>query len=268
MKRPRSVRHVLVILFREDRLDSRTYRIPLWLLRTAIGAAGVLVITVLFAVALYGPIAGRAARVGGLEDEVATLRADNQRVYQLAAALDSMEAGYARLREMIGADGPLTSPDFEASLPVALAVLASTPGAGTPYPTGASIPTAWPLQHAGRLTRGAIFEAREVAGEAHPGLDVAVAEGTPVRASGGGTVVAAAHDTDYGIYVLIRHPDGYESMYGHLSRLTTTPGVVIGTGDVLGLSGNTGHSSAPHLHFEIRRNGRPIDPTTLVKEVP
>jgi murein DD-endopeptidase MepM/ murein hydrolase activator NlpD len=55
-------------------------------------------------------------------------------------------------------------------------------------------------------------------------------------------------------------------MYGHLSRIVVEPGRSVGTGEVLGRSGNTGRSSAPHLHFEVRRNGVSIDPLTLVRE--
>ena len=103
-------------------------------------------------------------------------------------------------------------------------------------------------------------------GEAHPGLDIAVPIGSPVRASGGGTVLQAGEEAEYGRFVLLEHPGGYQSMYGHLSRITVAPGQRIAAREVIGLSGNTGRSSAPHLHFEIRRAGEPIDPRTLVKE--
>jgi murein DD-endopeptidase MepM/ murein hydrolase activator NlpD len=66
--------------------------------------------------------------------------------------------------------------------------------------------------------------------------------------------------------VLIDHPSQYQSMYGHLSRIIATPGDTVQPGDVIGLSGNTGRSTAPHLHFEVRHGGRSIDPLILVKE--
>ena len=90
--------------------------------------------------------------------------------------------------------------------------------------------------------------------------------GTPVRASGGGTVKEAGYDPDYGLFVLLRHPSGYETMYGHASRLIVAEGDDIHAGQVIALSGNSGRSTAPHLHFEIRRDGKSLDPLTLVKE--
>jgi murein DD-endopeptidase MepM/ murein hydrolase activator NlpD len=90
--------------------------------------------------------------------------------------------------------------------------------------------------------------------------------GTTVRAAGGGTVAAAGTDVDYGWFVLLRHPEGYETMYGHASRLLVNEGEVVQAGQVIALTGNSGRSTAPHLHFEIRRGRRSVDPLTVVKE--
>jgi murein DD-endopeptidase MepM/ murein hydrolase activator NlpD len=87
-----------------------------------------------------------------------------------------------------------------------------------------------------------------------------------VRAAGGGTVLQTGVDPEYGSFVLLQHPDGFQTMYGHLSRVAVTMNSLVSAGEVVGLSGNTGRSSAPHLHFEIRREGRSLDPLTMVKE--
>ena len=89
--------------------------------------------------------------------------------------------------------------------------------------------------------------------------------GTPVRAAGGGLVQAAGTDPAYGLFVLVRHPEGYETIYGHASRLLVHEGDSVRTGQVIALSGSSGRSTAPHLHFEIRREGRSLDPLTVVK---
>jgi len=68
------------------------------------------------------------------------------------------------------------------------------------------------------------------------------------------------------LYVLLRHPGSYETMYGHASRLLVREGDVVAAGQVIALSGNSGRSTAPHLHFEIRRDGRSIDPLTVLRE--
>ena len=65
---------------------------------------------------------------------------------------------------------------------------------------------------------------------------------------------------------MLTHPEGYQTKYGHLSRALVSPGTVVNAGEVLGLSGNSGRSSAPHLHLEVRRGDSTLDPLTMVKE--
>src|SRR5690606_28690646 len=122
----------------------------------------------------------------------------------------------------------------------------------------AMLPTAWPLAGRGFVTREHLAE---IPGE-HPGIDIAVAEGTYVRAAGGGVVEEAGSDDIYGNFIRIRHAGGYESVYGHASELFVAPADTVRRNEVIALSGNTGRSTAPHLHFEIWRNGEPIDPRT------
>jgi murein DD-endopeptidase MepM/ murein hydrolase activator NlpD len=87
-----------------------------------------------------------------------------------------------------------------------------------------------------------------------------------VRAAGGASVREAGEDPEYGFFVLLDHPEEYQTMYGHLSRILVTQGGTVTSGEVIGLSGNTGRSTAPHLHFEIRQRGSLLDPLTMVKE--
>jgi murein DD-endopeptidase MepM/ murein hydrolase activator NlpD len=71
---------------------------------------------------------------------------------------------------------------------------------------------------------------------------------------------------EYGLFVMLEHLDGYRSMYGHASRILVQVGDTIFAGSVIALSGSTGRSTAPHLHFEIIYEGRSIDPLSLVQE--
>jgi murein DD-endopeptidase MepM/ murein hydrolase activator NlpD len=87
-----------------------------------------------------------------------------------------------------------------------------------------------------------------------------------VRAAGGAVVLQTGTHEEYGNFVLLEHPDGYQSMYGHLSRIVAVQGAEVRAGEVIARSGSTGRSSAPHLHFEIRHHGISIDPGTMVKE--
>lgn len=94
----------------------------------------------------------------------------------------------------------------------------------------------------------------------HKGIDWATPVGTAVYASCGGTVVKAGWGSGYGNVVYIRHPDGRETRYGHLSKCLVSAGQQVSQGQKIALSGNTGRSTGPHLHFEIRINGAAVNP--------
>lgn len=97
----------------------------------------------------------------------------------------------------------------------------------------------------------------------HGGVDLACSPGTRVFASRPGVVSFAGYKGGYGRVVEISHSHGYYSIYGHLSRISVRPGMPVNTNSVIGLSGNTGRSTGPHLHFEVRRNSRAINPYVL-----
>jgi len=95
---------------------------------------------------------------------------------------------------------------------------------------------------------------------AHWGVDLAAEAGQLVSAAGRGTVVRAEWCGGYGLSVDIEHPGGLLTRYGHLSQLLVEVGTAVDKGDPVGLAGNTGLSTGPHLHFEMRRYGKPVDP--------
>jgi len=98
-------------------------------------------------------------------------------------------------------------------------------------------------------------------GRLHAGNDFAVSVGTPLAAMSTGTVTFAGPMSGYGILVKIRYWDGTESYYGHMSRVSVNSGDQVEPGEIVGDSGNTGHSTGPHLHLEIHPDGGdPIDP--------
>jgi murein DD-endopeptidase MepM/ murein hydrolase activator NlpD len=225
-----------------------------------LGSAAVLLVIV---TALYGPLVRAAARVPGMERELGRLRAENTRVRELSAAVDSAESRYAQVRQMMGG-GIVRDPVSKSSqLPVAPPIRARLAAMVTAEP-GISLPRHWPLDESGYITRGQVKAGGR--DEAHPGIDIAVAIGSLVRASGGATVGQVGEDPEYGLYVLLDHPEDYQSMYGHLSRILVTSEATVESGQVIGLTGNSGRSTAPHLHFEIRQRGLSLDPLTMVKE--
>lgn len=94
----------------------------------------------------------------------------------------------------------------------------------------------------------------------HTGIDISAVAGTPVRAAADGVVDRAEYDRGYGKLVIIDHGDGTTTRYAHLSEFEVIPGQEIRRGDVLGYSGATGRVTAPHVHFEVRLHGTPVNP--------
>jgi murein DD-endopeptidase MepM/ murein hydrolase activator NlpD len=97
----------------------------------------------------------------------------------------------------------------------------------------------------------------------HPGLDFSAPTGTPIRVVTDGTVIGAgflAGEGGYGRIVLVRHRGGVITAYAHMSRVLTHAGQRVHRGQVLGLSGSSGHVTGPHLHFEVRVNGQKVNP--------
>jgi murein DD-endopeptidase MepM/ murein hydrolase activator NlpD len=128
---------------------------------------------------------------------------------------------------------------------------ATSSSSAAPPSTGA---LGWPV--AGPVTSG--FGSRW--GRMHDGIDIGVSEGTPVHAAAAGTVIYAGWMSGYGNIVVIDHGNGLSTAYAHNSQLMVGQGATIGKGSVIALSGNTGHSTGPHVHFEVRVNGSPVDP--------
>jgi len=113
----------------------------------------------------------------------------------------------------------------------------------------------WPLS--GPVV-GAFGEARP--GHTHAGIDIAVPEGTPIRAADSGRVALMGYVGGYGNYTCVQHTGSLSTCYAHQSRFATSNGANVSQGQVIGYSGNTGNSTGPHLHFEVRINGTPVDP--------
>jgi murein DD-endopeptidase MepM/ murein hydrolase activator NlpD len=103
------------------------------------------------------------------------------------------------------------------------------------------------------------------ASKMHTGVDWAAPTGTPIYSSGNGIIEKAAWESGYGKYVRIRHPNGYETAYGHMTAFARgiDPGVRVRQGQVIGFVGSTGLSTGPHVHYEIMINGRFVDPMRI-----
>ncbi len=100
--------------------------------------------------------------------------------------------------------------------------------------------------------------------EFHPGIDFKGSRGDAVKSTADGIVIIAGWFQGYGKCVRIRHKNNLETLYGHLSRVNVKVGQMVNTGQIVGQVGSTGHSTGNHLHYEVRKNGKPINPRNFL----
>lgn len=245
-----------VVVVPDGRGGSRSFRVGARLRRWLPPLAAIAAVLVVGFVVSWALFARHALRAPGLEREVATLRSEVAQVAELERQLSALEAQYERVRSLFGASGePRASADLW--LPPA------GPGGamGPAEVVDGSPPTSWPLTEEGFVTRTLL----EGGDAEHPGIDIAVPMDSYVRASGAGTVVEAGIDDVYGWVLVIDHGGGLSSRYAHASRLLVEAGRLVRRNEVVALSGSSGRSTAPHLHFEILQDGRAVDPLELVQ---
>jgi murein DD-endopeptidase MepM/ murein hydrolase activator NlpD len=122
------------------------------------------------------------------------------------------------------------------------------------------LPGLWPV--VGPLMAGFGERTDPFSGEGarHTGVDIAAPMGTPVKATADGVVISAGWNGGYGRCVIIDHGNGYQTWYGHLSKLDVIEGAEIRQGEILGLVGMTGRATGPHLHYEVRIHSTPVNP--------
>ena len=235
--------------------EPRTIELSRRRLRLLSACALFLGLTITAMAASWVPMARHAARTADLTRQVDSLKSRQARMEYLAQRIGRLEGVQDNYSRRLGASGTADS---------ALWVPATRTSASRPESFSAddttSEVTVWPLTVAGAVTRSHLGGA----GADHLGIDIAVPTGSYVRAAGAGVVVEAAQDPDYGLFVLIDHRNGVRTRYGHASYLVSGRGWTVRRGEVIALSGSTGRSTAPHLHFEILKNGRPIDPLSMV----
>jgi murein DD-endopeptidase MepM/ murein hydrolase activator NlpD len=270
--------YFIVVLAHSLHGKLRRINIPYAVLYSVLALAVVGAITVAGFVASYARMAVKVSRYNALRDEVSTLRSryDNlrkeaeEKAHQLAtfqlyaSEVSSMFGLRSRIEgpASIAAEGKLV-PSLRDSIAeydfLRYANFSQLQRRGRAIQT-ANMPSLWPVN--GNLTSYFGKRADPFSGEGamHPGIDISVPSGTQVRAAADGVVGQASFFGGYGRIVVIDHGGGCSTYYAHLSRFDVLPGQSVRRGDIIGYSGSTGRSTSPHLHYEVRMHGVPVNP--------
>ena len=186
------------------------------------------------------------------ERNVVLQKAQNDRAVAMQA-IEELNASSAQISAMLK--------ERQAARAAAAAAAAQSAGQGSSYTwvqgTGQ---LGWPVS--GEITSPYGYRVHPIWGTTiyHSGIDIGVDEGTPVHAADSGVIVWSGWMGGYGYAVVIDHGNGLSTLYGHNSELAVDEGQSVSKGQVVAYAGSTGNSTGPHVHFEVRENGDPVDP--------
>lgn len=259
MKREPAGRKLTLMIVPDGGRDTKTFHVAYRTVRAFLAGGVVVALALTVMAGSWWYLAARASRVGELQAEVEVMTRDRARVEALVRRLETIEEQYGAIRNLFGSANRETPSEFW--LPPVTGDRRA--GAIEPRPEeGPTVPSIWPLTEKGFVTQG-LHQGLE--GD-HPGLDIAVATDSYIRAAGGGTVIDVGEDAVYGRFVVIDHGGGYATLYGHASMNLVNLGQLVRERQVIALSGSTGRSTGPHLHFEVLVEGEPVDPLTFVEQ--
>jgi murein DD-endopeptidase MepM/ murein hydrolase activator NlpD len=261
---------------RPGRQVTLTRRGLVWLL----AGAGLLLVAVVVAATTWAILAGRAARLPGLERELAQANGQLSSVRSLEHEVERLHGMQDQVLTMLGVRPP-AEPDSAGKVAAGATVDTTVEGLGSdtagrraPLPGPALTqagalglialppPDLWPVK--GQVTQGFVPKDAKGHQPPHDGIDLVAPPETPIRAAGKGIVARADWDDFLGNYVEITHGLGYVTVYGHCSRLIVRVGDRVDRGQEIAFLGGTGRASAPHLHFEVWKDNKAIDPQLVI----
>ena len=248
-------KYLTFMMVPDDESEPKRFRLPVWLFRTLSVFVILTLIAPVIYIALYYEILGRAADAGRLAEENESLRKYQYKVQILEQSLLETRQLMAEVAGMAGLDSVLLADLYGEDETFSKNFTETRPNSiSRTLPPSSPIPDGLPAT--GWITRG--FS--DIPGKIHHGVDLAMPENTPVYSTAYGVVTYAGTDKEYGYLVVVKNNDSIETVYGHNSMLSVRVGDTILAGQQVALSGNTGISSAPHLHYEIRVNGEAVNP--------
>jgi murein DD-endopeptidase MepM/ murein hydrolase activator NlpD len=202
----------------------------------------------------------QAHKISELEGELDRLRNIRRHIYEMAglSAGSLSEAGVATAKGslVLSAEDQLPSSSEVSSVGLAEPSRKDSVEEGASY-----IPSLWPVRGWVTAEFNENMPGRE---KRHQGVDIAASHGTPILAAAAGAVAFSGWDKNLGLVIIIDHQNRLSTLYGHCSKVLMNVGEEVIQGQVVAHLGNTGLSSAPHLHFEIREDGIPVDPRSYL----
>jgi len=233
--------------------NSLRFSLPLWVIRLLAVVAGFLTLLVVASLVMALVGAYRLSRLSYLEQRNRQLEAEFTKVVALRKQLDQVEEQSQKMATMLGIE--------KTPAPVNWDSFPSDSQALPEWLKG----KAWGSEMVPKLVPLEEYAVSQRAKDTHLAIDLAAAEGSPVRATADAVVEQRGEDRQLGRFLLLKHGHGYESYYGHLKDWNVSKGDSVQAGQTIGWVGMTGTSTAPHLHFEIRKDGQRIDPATVLK---
>ena len=258
-------KHFSIMVVPHDNSRMRNYRVSYALLYTFIGLVATAVIVGVVFVFTYGNILYTAHQSTMLSRENKQLRERNAQIDSLRTELVQLQTMSIQIKNMLGVNLSLEdsilvanlSPDLSPRV-VSEEDMAVEEAKEEQQRLLKAIPSLWPVK--GYVTREHRTTGGESSPEYHPGMDIAAKANTPIKSAAEGVVVKSGWDDVYGYSVVIDHGFGITTLYGHNSRNLVRVGDRIKRGQSIAFVGSTGKSTAPHVHFEVKKNGVPVDP--------
>ena len=248
-----------ILFVPEEEGETRSVRLSAGLLKLLKWIAILLALILAGGIVSFVILTQKTAQYGRLLNENLKLLEDNRRIYQQAEELNKLKQMDLQIRRSMGIalgldsvyqSSPDEFPDYEY----------------TPQPSafaGGYVRFIPPAD--GLISRG--FKDALFPQQGHTGIDFALPIGTLVNAAADGWALFYGWHYRYGNYLIIQHPNDYTTFYGHNQAVLVEIGEQVKAGQPVAISGDSGHSSAPHLHFEIRHRGKPIDPVILIPQI-
>ena len=301
-------RYYIIFVARQEDGELRKIPIPLHYAYTFVASAIIGLFTITGMAGSYSRMLLKTARFNQVRTERETIRHDYLQMEQVAHEKDVQAASLGSLASEVsalyglrqnrlskpsllrssattnhGASDGITDQQYSQSLDQFLALRSSAMSGEImhgldfsnrfPAALGGTInvayaPSVWPVQGIVTSSFGARLDPFNGEGAFHTGIDIATSKGDAVRAPADGTVIKAGMGNGYGREVVVDHGHGVETLYAHLSGFAVIAGQDVRRGDILGYVGSSGHSTGPHLHYEVRIHDTPVNPSKYLHAAP